>query len=324
MTHPTPDPNLTRRQMMMTSAALGLPLITASAFAADAPNQPVLRFAHLTDMHVDSRRHAAQGFAAALQHLAKVSPAPDFIITGGDHVFDSFASSRAGADKQWDLYAATLRENTKLPIHPVMGNHDIWGWGDVDANQLDASYGKALALDRLGLRQSYYSLDRAGWHFVILDNVSRRERSYFGGLDDDQANWLKEDLKSAGQKPICVITHIPILSACAFFDVDTRFKEDVWHIPDATNHRDPKSLIDLLKTANTRLCISGHIHLVDRVEYRGLTFICDGAVCGNWWKGPLQEFPEGYGIFNLYADGTFRHEYLTYGWDGKKEAQRQE
>jgi len=174
--------DVTRRQMMMTSAALGLPLAAAPAFAADAPNQPVLRFAHLTDMHVDSRRHAVEGFAAALQHLAKITPAPDFIITGGDHVFDSLASSRAWADINSGIFTPILfGKNTKLPIHPVVGNHDIWGWGDIDANQLDAGYGKALALDRLGLKQSHYSLDRAGWHVVILDNVSRRDRSYFGG-----------------------------------------------------------------------------------------------------------------------------------------------
>lgn len=306
--------------MMISGAAIGIPLLADSSLAIEpAAAEPALRFAHLTDMHVDSRRHAPDGFAAALRHLAKANPAPEFIITGGDHVFDTFASSRHWADNQWDLYAASLKANTRLTVYPVIGNHDIWGWGDADADQAAAGYGKGLALDRLGLKQSYYSLDRGGWHFIILDNVSRRERSYFGGLDEAQLAWLKEDLKSAGQKPIVVVSHIPLLSACAFFDVDTRFKNNAWHIPDATNHRDPKPIFDLLKTANTRLCISGHLHLVDRVEYRGLTFICDGAVCGNWWKGPLQEFAEGYGIFDLYADGSFRHEYLTFGWDAHKE-----
>jgi 3',5'-cyclic AMP phosphodiesterase CpdA len=308
----TPPP--TRRQVIITGAALSLPLLTDTSHAIDTPH-PILRFAHLTDMHVDSRPRAADGFAAALQHLAKINPAPDFIITGGDHVFDTFASSRHFADQQWDLYAAALRAHTSLPIHPILGNHDIWNWGEADADPSAPGYGKALALDRLGLKQSYYSLDRAGWHFIFLDNVSRRDRSYFGHLDEAQLAWLKDDLQSAGQKPIIVITHIPILSACAFFDVDTRFKENAWHIPDATNHRDPRPLIDLLKTANTRLCISGHIHLLDRVEYRGITFICDGAICGNWWKGPLQETAEGYGLFDLYADGTFHHEYHAYGWN---------
>lgn len=305
---------------MIGGAAIGIPLIADSALAIEpVAARPVIRFAHLTDMHVDKNRHAPEGFAAALKHLATVHPAPEFIITGGDHVFDSFASSRPWADGQWDLYTAALNANTKLPVFPAIGNHDIWGWGDPDIDEAVTGYGKALALDRLGLKQSYYSMDRGGWHFVILDNVSRRERSYFGGLDDAQTAWLKEDLKSAGQKPIVVISHIPLLSACAFFDVDTRFKDNAWHIPDATNHRDPKLLFDLLKTANTRLCISGHLHLVDRVEYRGLTFICDGAVCGNWWKGPLQEFSEGYGIFDLYADGSFRHEYLTFGWNAHQQ-----
>jgi hypothetical protein len=59
--------------------------------------------------------------------------------------------------------------------------------------------------------------------------------------------------------------------------------------------------------------------MVDRVDYRGHTFICDGAVSGNWWKGPRLSFPEGYGLFDLYPDGRFEHRYVTYGWDATKE-----
>ena len=28
----------------------------------------------------------------------------------------------------------------------------------------------------------------------------------------------------------------------------------------------------------------------------------------------MQETAEGYGIFDLYADGTFDHQYISYGW----------
>jgi len=121
-------------------------------------------------------------------------------------------------------------------------------------------------------------------------------------------------LRSASTRPICVASHIPLLAACVFFDVDTKFKENAFHVPDTSVHREPRALIDLLKTANTRLCISGHIHQVDRVEYRGISFICGGAVCGNWWKGPLEGFTEGYGVFDLDEDGGFRQEYVSFGW----------
>ena len=42
------------------------------------------------------------------------------------------------------------------------------------------------------------------------------------------------------------------------------------------------------------------------------------AVSGNWWKGPRQEFPEGYGVIEFYPDGRFEHQYHTYGWIAPK------
>jgi hypothetical protein len=46
----------------------------------------------------------------------------------------------------------------------------------------------------------------------------------------------------------------------------------------------------------------------------GMHFICDGAVSGNWWGGSFQDVPEGYGLFDLFSNGTFEHQYVTYGW----------
>ena len=43
-----------------------------------------------------------------------------------------------------------------------------------------------------------------------------------------------------------------------------------------------------------------------------MTFICDGAVSGNWWNGPYQECPQGYGLFDVWPDGSFRHRYISY------------
>ncbi|HSI33013.1 MAG TPA: metallophosphoesterase [Tepidisphaeraceae bacterium] len=317
-------PDLSRRDVLRGAVALGAGAAFAPASIAAEPvatgRKPAVRFAHLTDMHVDAdpRRRGDLGFAAALRHVSALPNPPEFLITGGDHVYEGFAASRPVANRQWDAYAKVLAEGTKLPVHPVIGNHDVWGWPDDKLSPDEPGYGKALPCDRLGIEKPYYSFDRGGWHFVVIDNIARRGNRYFGGLDDAQAEWLKGDLRAAEKRPVCVISHIPILAACVLFDVDTRFKDDAWHIPDASVHRDPKTLIDLLKTANTRLCISGHIHLVDRVEYRGISFVCDGAVCGNWWKGPLQEFPEGYGTFDLYADGTFDCHYHAYGWERAK------
>ncbi len=86
-------------------------------------------------------------------------------------------------------------------------------------------------------------------------------------------------------------------------------------VPGSWMHIDARRIKDLfLKHPNVRLCLSGHIHLVDRVEYLGVTYLCNGAVSGGWWKGANQECNPGYGLVDLYDDGTFENRYVEFPW----------
>ena len=319
--------NPTRRTVVKTGlAACGLaafPSFAVAQPAAQSHKGERLRLAHLTDTHVQPELRAGEGFAAALQSLDKLDPRPDFIITGGDHVMDVFEADAARAAVEWDVYTRVLREHTKLPVYACMGNHDVWGWGAEPGKVAPdvPGYGKAIALERLNMKGPYYSFDRGAWHFVCLDNIARRDRGYLGALDDAESRWLAADLERAGGRPVCVVSHIPLLAACVFFDgSEDRVREDFWHVPDSYMHRNVKPLLDLLRRHNVRLLLSGHIHLVDRVDYLGMTFVCDGAVCGAWWKGPNQEFDEGYGVVDLWSDGSFEHQYVTFGWKAERDS----
>ena len=86
-----------------------------------------------------------------------------------------------------------------------------------------------------------------------------------------------------------------------------------WNIPGRWMHEDALELKDLfIKYPNVKLAISGHIHLLDRVEYNGISYCCNGAVSGAWWAGNYQETQPGYAIIDLYPDGTFTNTYTTY------------
>ena len=60
------------------------------------------------------------------------------------------------------------------------------------------------------------------------------------------------------------------------------------------------------KKQNVKLCLSGHVHYVDGIEYLGVKYLCNGAVSGNWWGDPiaLEEFPPVYATIDLFDDGT--------------------
>jgi 3',5'-cyclic AMP phosphodiesterase CpdA len=303
----------------LAAGAAGL-LTTDVATGAPARRTGGLRFAHLTDMHVQPERRGGEGYAAALRSLEKLDPKPSFIVTGGDHVMDAFEQTPTRCAQQWDLYQKVLREGTSLPVYPVMGNHDICGWGAPDKFPLDGDgYGKRMAMERLGLKTSWYAFDAGGWRFILLDSVARRSNCYLGDLTEEQMSWLKGELERAGRdRPICIISHLPILSVCVYFDGE-RLRDTYWHVPDAWMHRDAVQITQLIEPYRVPLLLSGHIHLVDRCEYRGKTHICDGSVCGNWWKGPYHDCPEGYGVIDLWPDGAFEHQYVTFGWEAERD-----
>ena len=114
---------ISRRDAIKGAVGLGVGAILGSSLSeaaiewshASRAAKPVrsggLRFAHLTDMHVQPERRAGDGFAMALQSLKKLDPAPQFIITGGDHVMDTTDKAPDRCAVQWDLYQRVLKEN---------------------------------------------------------------------------------------------------------------------------------------------------------------------------------------------------------------------
>jgi 3',5'-cyclic AMP phosphodiesterase CpdA len=274
------------------------------------------RFVHLTDVHLCRSTAALDGFAVAMDSIRRLDPTPDFIVTGGDHIMDAFGTARSAAKDQWDLYSSQLARSgasAAAPVFPVLGNHDIWGWGEGKISSSESGYGKAMALDRLGMRSAYYSFERAGWHFICLDNVVRCGKIYTAALDARQIEWLRGDLAAAGTRvPICIVSHIPLLSACVFFDAATSHGGggSGYHVHHSCMQNDVGALLEVLRPYNVRLALSGHIHLIDRVDYGGTSFLCNGSICGNWWGTRATGFDEGYGVIDVWPDGSFSQEYV--------------
>ena len=181
-------------------------------------------------------------------------------------------------------------------------------------------FGKEWFLNEFGYSSTYYSFNMAGWHFIVLDSIDvdgsgRGHAGFSCRIVGDQLDWLKSDLSSTPPSvPVVVVTHAPIVSVAAFFELPWT-KEPGIVIRNKRMHGDYETLNSIfLEHRNVKLCLSGHLHLLDRTEYDGVTHICDGAVCGDYWKGPCLQTPEGYGLIDLFDDGSFSHQYMTYGW----------
>lgn len=284
----------------------------------------LLRLAHLTDTHVlpdqgapEGMKGSALGLAKAIRHAQAQGDKPDFLFFGGDLIMDSLKQSKEATLAQWAVWEKVVSEELKLPAKYCIGNHDVWGWALHQPEiENDPHFGKALALEKLGLKDRYYSFDFNGWHFVVLDSMQRdfgNKHGYTARLDDAQFAWLAKDLAATpSSTPIAILSHIPILSSSVFFDSDLE-ATGTWVIPGAWMHIDARRIKDLLhKHPNVKTCLSGHVHLVDEVRYLGVKYLCHGAVCGGWWKGPYQEFGPAYALVDFYDDGSVESQMVSY------------
>jgi len=290
--------------------------------SAQQPTQEIaVRIAHMTDMHIAAGGPSADDFGRALRDAQARQPRIDFILNTGDCLGDSLASEKDAVQAAWDKFTGVVKAECRIPIYHAIGNHDVWGWGLPPNVQKtlssDPLFGKGFALQELGLSNRYYSFDNAGWRFLILDSTHlpppefpeyANGQSYIGELDDEQFNWLVQQLENTPDSmPVCVASHIPIISACELLDGPTEVRGN-WLVPGAWVHIDARRLWALFwRHRNVKLCLSGHTHQVEDVQYHGVKYLSDGSIAV-----PYMDFPTGYVIVNLYKDGSSDSEFVTY------------
>lgn len=309
---------------------LGARFVCGAAAAAPVAGAPrrSLRFAHITDIHLEPERGAHAGFVKCLHHLQSQADAPTLIVNTGDCIMDSMQQPAPRTRLQWDLWHKTLRDECSLPIEHTIGNHDCWGLNHAKSGTTgqEARWGKQWALAGLGLKTPYRSFDRNGWHFIVLDSVEPYENSYKARLGTEQLVWLKQDLAAVPPGvPILVLSHIPIISPGGLLNDAKETETHDLNVAGGLMHLDAREIHTLFRQqGNVKLCLSGHLHILDRATYDGVTYLSPGAVCSGWWKNVhLGRFDYGYALVDLFADGSFTHEYVTYGWQTVPGADRE-
>ncbi len=306
-----------RSDFLQNSALLlGGSLLPGSVLADDQEKRTKIRFAFMTDIHAKPGPVSETGMAKALHHIQQLRPKVDFIINGGDSINDALGADKASTKAQWDVFQSILRNENSLQVRHCIGNHDVWGWFlKTDKPVGDALYGKQWAIESLGIQRRFYSFTQGKWHFIVLDSTQLNpEGGYIAYLDTEQLDWVKKELADhANEKFICFVSHIPILSICAglFFD-KTEANGDL-KIQRNLMHTDFLSLSKLFQQyPNIKACLSGHIHMQDEINYRGITYYCNGAISGNWWNGAFRGFDPAYAIFEFSDDGTSKRTMTGY------------
>lgn len=163
---------------------------------------------------------------------------------------------------------ASYMNRIKADVFYAIGNHEFKSKAERPTGIFEATFGPR-----------YYSFNRSGIHFIVLDIHLSDRGSLKYEIDSVQLKWLEKDLTLVpNNQPIVVFSHEPL-----------------YDLTDSENNRELKKLfIDYQITAH----ISGHWHTMIKLsDYPYLELTC-GAVCGAWWEGPSPSGDEfGYVLF---------------------------
>lgn len=304
------EPNYMKKtSLLFTIIAISLLFISCMNNSPKSNSENTFTFVFMTDIHLQTELNAVAGFNQAIDSINAINP--DFVISGGDQIMDALAVSYEEANAAFELYENTSK-NIDSPVFNTLGNHDIFGMYSKDETLLNhPEYGENMFENKFG--RSYYSFFHKGWKFMILNTVEENEnRKYAGLIDEDQLNWIKEELSRTDKNtPIVISTHFPFISAYNQRSMNrTVASGSSWIIKNA------KEVLNLFNDYNLKIVLQGHLHIREDIEINGVHYITGGAIAGNWWEGSYEGFEEGFLKFTV-TDDDFSYVFVDYGWEVK-------
>jgi Icc protein len=264
-------------------------------------------FIFMTDIHLEPGRNAPEGFKMAIDSANNMGA--DFVLTGGDMIADALEATYSRSDSLYSLYTEMIKD-FKMPVYHTIGNHELCGIyrsSGVDTTLSD--YNEGMYKRYLG--KTYYSFDHKGWHFIVLKSVANAGNKYRGFIDQEQIEWLKNDLAMIDRTtPIILSTHIPLITTYGQITNGALAQNDEELV--VNNSLD---VLRILYPYNLKLVLEGHLHLIEYINLQNkIHFLVGGAVSAYWWLGPLRGMEEGFMNIQLH-NGDVKWDYIDYGWD---------
>jgi len=190
--------------------------------------------------------------------------APDFVIGTGDYIYG--ADDETTLRAQWaDFFSVmhALQARTRVPFAPAAGNHDIRG--SRLAEKIFKEYFKRL----------YFSFNRDGCHFVVLDSEIPGNA---GRITGAQWEWLQADLRQHRSAALTFVTlHRPL------FPVDG-------HIGSSMDV-DPKrrdALHRLFVQEGVDVVFAGHEHVFNDNVKDGVRYVITGGAGARLYASPKE------------------------------------
>jgi 3',5'-cyclic AMP phosphodiesterase CpdA len=292
-------------------------LLTPDTALASSSLSKGFSFLHLTDMHVRRKRQGHKGYEACIQSVNKNHKTSDFVLMGGDLAFDGNYTAKEEFSDQLDLYKS-ISDQLKIPYYNSIGNHDVLGWNSKRKVSVDdPDLGKKFIMEKLSMKNSYYSFNHKGWHFVIMDSIHYVEAehgpSYKGAFGEQQLEWLRNDLGANYKMPTVILTHIAAFCHIAQQNGDGKMNPIGGMVVE-----DTVQFRHIIERHNVKAVLQGHSHVPEDYFYNGIWYITSQSVSAAWWGGNWKGFKPGYTVFTA-VDDTLKWERKDFEWEHQLE-----
>jgi len=208
-----------------------------------------LRFAVIGDSrpHYDDIFTQPAVFGKMLKDMEAQEPRPAFLLHTGDIIL-GWSWNEGVLRKEYERYREAVK-GVPFPIYIALGNHEGFS-------------GQCVSMFRKYFGPTWYSFDREGYHFVILDNSAA---GHYLKLGDEQEAWLKKDLEgNKGKKGTFVAMHVPIVGD----------EMELWLEIDAA---DRDRLHKLFLANNVKAVFQGHKHIYELCVRDGIKYVTTGG-----------------------------------------------
>ena len=206
---------------------------------------------------------------ALVERMAHATEKADFLIVTGDVVY------RGDNDHDWSVFDEETKglRDEKVPILPVLGNHDVHG-----------VLGQSKFVEHFDQLKSHSQLKTNGWYLVTYGNAEFLMLDSQDSYDEHspQGDWIRKQLKAVPEELdfLFIVLHHPLISHASrmpsvYHCGDRRSKPVMGHDVEDAEKRLNVLIEQFSKThPGVRIIVlSGHNHNYEHYLIHGITYL---------------------------------------------------